>query len=167
MKKIIFILTAFVLFSHAATLPAQEAKSMSERDYKFEISGADYYSTGMFASPCVGELTVGYRINKSVGVNVSGLATNLERQDKSWGAMAGVSAYPRFGGNFTMIPSMGIGVIGGQLDGRSEKVCFAGNVGIEARYRVYRDFQCGLVSKFIGSKGHETFMFGIKLTLQL
>jgi len=163
------LLGMLLMICQAIPMSSQDKKDESTKEQnRFEIAGSTFYSTGMFASHVIGEVSFGYKINKYVGFDITGLASNLYGSQKSWGTALSVNAYPKVDDRLAIIPSLGLGVVGGSLNTQNYKAMFAAGIGVEARFMVYENFYCGFESKLISAgKGLETFLFGIKFAVNL
>ena len=156
-KTLLLTFTATFMFLLNST-------STAAQDKKFEITGASYYSTGMFQSNVIGEVSLGYDVTKAVSLSLNGMTGNLYSSDKTWGASFEVSAKPKIGERFFMIPSLEVGALGGMLNETHYNIRAFAGIGVEARFMLYDSFFCGFESKFMSAgAGLETFLFGLKL----
>lgn len=161
MRRVLLLaLSAVILLLYSSDITAQNKK--------FEIAGASYYSTGMFQSQVIGEVSVGYDVAKAVSLSLNGMTGNLHASDKTWGASFEVSARPKIGERFFMIPSLEIGALGGMLNSKHYDVRAFAGLGVEARFMLYDNFFCGFESKFMSAgAGLDTFLFGLKFGIRL
>lgn len=145
MKKLALVIC--MLIASAVALYAEEGNESR----RFEVSGTAYAPIGE-SSEFLGEVTFASDLSDLVGLSVDGLVSHLSDDDPTWGASLNVYVEPKVADRFYIIPSMGLGVYGGDWWTYNDAVRFGGNMAVALRYEVNESLFCGLKVKAIFCK---------------